>query len=131
MPVRDWMSKDLITIDEDASIMKASQLMKQNNIQHLLVLGKGRLVGIVSDRDLKEAQPSKATTLDIHEIYSVRDKITVKSLMPKQLFSITPGETLEKAAGLMLKHNISALPVTDPRGILAGVISKGAIFASF
>jgi len=131
MPVRDWMSKDLITIDEDASSMKASQLMKQNNIQHLLVLGKGRLVGIVSDRDLKEAQPSKATTLDIHEMYSVLDKITVKSLMPKKLFSITPGETLEKAAGLMLKHNISALPVTDPRGSLAGIISKGDIFRAF
>jgi len=131
MPVRDWMSKDLITIDEDASIMKASQLMKQNNIQHLVVLRNGRLVGIVSDRDLKEAQPSKATTLDIHEMYAVLDKITVKSLMPKKLFTITPGETLEKAAGLMLKHNISALPVTDPRGILAGVISKGDIFRAF
>jgi acetoin utilization protein AcuB len=131
MPVRDWMSKDLITIDEDASIMRASNLMKQNNIQHLLVLRKGRLVGIVSDRDLKEAQPSKATTLDIHEMYSVLDKITVKSLMPKKLFSITPGETLEKAAGLMLKHNISALPVTDPRGSLAGIITKGDIFRAF
>ena len=131
MPVRDWMSKDLITIDEDASIMKASKLMKQNNIQHLVVLRKGRLVGIVSDRDLKEAQPSKATTLDIHEMYAMLDKITVKSLMPKKLFTITPGETLEKAAGLMLKHNISALPVTDPRGTLAGVISKGDIFRAF
>ena len=52
MPVRDWMSKDLITIDEDASIMKASKLMKQNNIQHLVVLRKGRLVGIVSLGDI-------------------------------------------------------------------------------
>jgi acetoin utilization protein AcuB len=125
------MSKDLITIDEDASIMKASQLMKQNNIQHLLVLRNGRLVGIVSDRDLKEAQPSKATTLDIHEMYAVLDTITVKSLMPKHLFSITPGETLEKAAGLMLKHKVSALPVTDPRGSLAGIITKGDIFRAF
>ncbi len=131
MPVRDWMSKNLITIDEDASIMRASNLMKQNNIQHLVVLRKGRLVGIVSDRDLKEAQPSKVTTLDIHEIYAALEKITVKSLMPEKLFSITPGETLEKAAGLMLKHKISALPVTDPRGSLAGIITKGDIFRAF
>ena len=62
MPVQDYMSKDLITVDEDASIMKASKLMKQNNIRHLPVLRKGRLVGIVSDRELKEATPSKATT---------------------------------------------------------------------
>ena len=67
MPVKDWMSKDLVTIEEDTSIMKASKVMKQNNIQHLPVLRKGRLVGIVSDRDLKEATPSKATTLDIHD----------------------------------------------------------------
>jgi acetoin utilization protein AcuB len=131
MPVKDWMSKNLVIIDEDASIMKASQLMKQNNIQHLVVLRKGRLVGIVSDRDLKEAQPSKISTLDIHEMYAVLDKTPVKSLEPKHLFTITPGETLEKAAGLMLKHKISALPVTDPRGSLAGIITKGDIFRAF
>src|SRR5665648_1035413 len=67
MPVKDWMNKDLVTIEEDTSIMKASKIMKQHNIQHLPVLRQGRLVSIVSDRDLKEATPSKATSLDIHE----------------------------------------------------------------
>ena len=95
MPVKDWMSKDLVTIDADTSIMKASKVMKQNEIQHLPVLRKGRLVGIVSDRDLKEASPSKATTLDIHEMYYLLDKITVKSLMPKHLYTIAPGDTVE------------------------------------
>ena len=109
------MSKDLVTIDEDTSIMKASKVMKQNDIQHLPVLRKGRLVGIVSDRDLKEATPSKATTLDIHEMYHLLDTITVKSLMPKNLFTIAPGDTVEKAAAVMLKHHISALPVVDAK----------------
>ncbi len=124
MPVQDWMSKDLVTIDEDTSIMKASKVMKQNDIQHLPVLSKGRLVGIVSDRDLKEATPSKATTLDIHEMYYLLDKIVVKSLMPKTLFTITPGDTVEKAAAVMLKHHISALPVLDAQGGLAGILSQ-------
>ena len=131
MPVQDWMSKDLITIDEDTSIMKASKVMKQNDIQHLPVLSKGRLVSIVSDRDLKEATPSKATTLDIHEMYYLLDKIVVKSLMAKTLYTITPGDTIEKAAAVMLKHHISALPVLDPRGGLAGIITKGDIFKAF
>jgi acetoin utilization protein AcuB len=131
MPVQDWMSKDLITVDEDASIMKASKLMKQNAIKHLPILRKGRLVGIVSDRELKEATPSKATTLDIHEMYHLLDQIKVKSLMPKQLFTITPGETMEKAAAVMLKRNISALPVLDPHGALQGIITKGDIFKAF
>ena len=108
MPVKDWMSKDLVTIEEDTSIMKASRLMKQKNIQHLPVLSHGRLVGIVSDRDLKEATPSKATSLDIHELYYLLDKVTVKSLMPKHLYTIAPGDTVEKAAAIMRIHHISA-----------------------
>ena len=131
MPVKDWMSKDLVTIDADTSIMKASKVMKQNEIQHLPVLSQGRLAGIVSDRDLKEATPSKATTLDIHEMYHLLDTITVKSLMPKKVFTITPGETVEKAAAVMLKHHISALPVMDAKGVLAGIITKGDIFRAF
>ena len=131
MPVQDWMSKDLVTIDADTSIMKASRVMKQNEIQHLPVLSQGRLAGIISDRDLKEATPSKATTLDIHEMYHLLDTITVKSLMPKKLFTITPGETVEKAAAVMLKHRISALPVVDAQGALAGIITKGDIFRAF
>lgn len=131
MPVQDWMSKDLITVDEEASIMKASKLMKQNSIRHLPVLRKGRLAGIVSDRELKEATPSKATTLDIHEMYYLLDQITVKSLMPKHLYTITPEATVEKAAAVMLKHNISALPVVDGKGGLIGIIAKGDVFRAF
>jgi acetoin utilization protein AcuB len=131
MPVQDWMSKDLVTIDEDTSIMKASRVMKQNDIQHLPVLKKGRLAGIVSDRDLKEATPSKATTLDIHEMYHLLDTITVKSLMPKNLYTIAPGDTVERAAAVMLKHHISALPVVDAHGALAGILTKGDVFRAF
>jgi len=131
MPVKDWMSKDLVTIDADTSIMKASRIMKQNEIQHLPVLSKGVLTGIVSDRDLKEATPSKATTLDIHEMYHLLDTIKVKSLMPQRLFTITAGDTVEKAAAVMLKRHISALPVVDALGTLTGIITKGDIFRAF
>jgi acetoin utilization protein AcuB len=131
MPVKDWMSQDLVTIEEDTSIMKASRIMKQNEFQHLPVLSHGRLAGIVSDRDLKEATPSKATSLDIHELYYLLDKITVKSLMPKDLYTIAPGDTVEKAAAVMLKRHISALPVVDAQGTLAGIITKGDIFRAF
>jgi len=131
MPVKDWMSKDLVTIDADTSIMKASRIMKQNEIQHLPVLSKGILTGIVSDRDLKEATPSKATTLDIHEMYHLLDTIKVKSLMPQRLFTITAGDTVEKAAAVMLKRHISALPVVDALGTLTGIITKGDIFRAF
>ena len=62
MPVKDWMTTDVITVQPDTSVMKASQMMKENSIRHLPVVDeKRKVVGIVSDRDLKEASPSKAT----------------------------------------------------------------------
>jgi acetoin utilization protein AcuB len=125
------MSTKLITVEAGDSIMKASRLMKDNNIQHLPVLKKGRLAGIVSDRDLKEASPSKATTLDIHELYYLLDKITVGSVMPSQLFTVAPDATVEKAAAVMLNHNISSLPVVNADGGLEGIITKGDIFRAF
>jgi acetoin utilization protein AcuB len=128
MLVKHWMSENVVTIDEDASIMKASKLMKHHGFQHLPVLKKGRLTGIVSDRDLKEAHPSQATTLDIHELYYLLDKLQVEKVMSKNLRTTRADETVDKAAALMLQHNISALPVVDQKGELEGIITKGDIF---
>jgi acetoin utilization protein AcuB len=128
MLVKDWMTKEVITVEEDVSIMKASRLMKQKGFQHLPVVRQGGLTGIVSDRDLKEAQPSKATTLDIHELYYLLDKLQVKKVMTKNPHTVSGDETTDKAAALMLKHDISALPVVDQRGDLQGIITKGDVF---
>jgi acetoin utilization protein AcuB len=128
MLVKYWMSTNVITVDEDASMMKASRLMKQHGIQHLPVVNKGRLVGIVSDRDLKEARPSKATTLDIHELYYLLDQLKIRELMAHKLQTSHANDTIEKAAALMLKHDISALPVVNDEGRLEGIITKGDLF---
>ena len=90
MLVKNWMSTDLVTLDEDISMMKASILMKENNIKHLPVLREDRLVGIVSDRDLKEAQPSKASSLDIHELYYLLDQVKIKHLMTSEPYTTLP-----------------------------------------
>ena len=108
MLVKHWMSTDLITLDEDTSMMKASILMKENNIKHLPVLKEGCLVGIVSDRDLKEAEPSKASSLDIHELYYLLDQVKIKHLMTSEPYTTTGEEIVERAAAKMLEHNISA-----------------------
>ncbi|MBW1981137.1 MAG: CBS domain-containing protein [Deltaproteobacteria bacterium] len=128
MLVKYWMTTDVITVTEDVSMMKASRLMKQHGIQHLPVMRNGDLVGIVSDRDLKEAQPSKATTLDIHELYYLLDQLKIKELVSKNLYTIPSTETVEKAAALMLKYDISALPVVDSQNTLQGIITKGDVF---
>jgi acetoin utilization protein AcuB len=128
MLVKDWMTREVITVDEDVSIMKASKIMKEKGFQHLPVIRKGRLTGIVSDRDLKEAHPSKATTLDIHELYYLLDKLKVEKVMSKNPHTVGGDETIDKAAALMLKHDISALPVVDQKGDLQGIITKGDVF---
>jgi len=128
MLVKDWMTREVITVEEDVSIMKASKLMKDKGFQHLPVVRQGRLTGIVSDRDLKEAHPSKATTLDIHELYYLLDKLQVKKVMSKNPHTVSGNETTDRAAALMLKHDISALPVVDQKGDLQGIITKGDVF---
>ena len=130
MLVKYWMTKteDVITVDEDVSMMQASRLMKQHRVKHLPVMINSRLVGIVSDRDLKEAQPSNATSLDIHELYYLLDKVKIKNLMSTNLHTTSSEEIIERAAAKMLEHDISALPVIDEQGKLKGIVSKGDLF---
>jgi acetoin utilization protein AcuB len=128
MLVKYWMTTEVITVDEDVSLMQASKLMKEHGIKHLPVIKEHRLVGIVSDRDLKEAQPSDATSLDIHELYYLLDKVKIKSLMSTDLHTTTGEEVIERAAALMLDYDISSLPVVDQEGKLKGIVTKGDLF---
>ena len=128
MLVKFWMTDNVITIDEDVSIVRASELMTERGIQHLPVTKNSRLVGIISDRDLKQAQSSNATSLHIHELHYLLAKLKVKEIMPKKLYTTNPETPVDKAAALMLKHNISALPAVDNKGSLEGIITKGDVF---
>jgi acetoin utilization protein AcuB len=123
------MSKSPVTAKPATSIMKAAKLMKENGFGRLPVVDdNGRLVGIVSDRDIKEASPSKATTLDMHELYYLLSEIKVGDIMTKTVISIGPDDTVEKAAVLMLRHNVGGMPVVGADGIVVGVITDSDIF---
>jgi len=129
MLVQGWMTTDVITIDEDASIMKASIIMKEKKVRCLPVVNKkGELVGIVSDRDLKDAAPSKATTLDVYELNYLLSSIKIKDLMITNLAYVRPDETVEFAAILMLENKISSLPVINDKGRLIGIVTQTDIF---
>ncbi|NVL90676.1 MAG: CBS domain-containing protein [Desulfobacterales bacterium] len=129
MLVQGWMTTDVITVDEDTSMMKASIIMKEKKIRSLSVVDKkGELVGIVSDRDLKDAAPSKATTLDVYELNYLLSSIKIKDLMTTNVVYVRPDETVEFAAILMLENKISALPVINEKGVLIGIITQTDIF---
>jgi acetoin utilization protein AcuB len=131
MLVKDWMSKDPVTINDDTSMMKAIHLMKQNRFRRLPVLHEGRLVGIVSDRDLKEASPSKATTLDVHELYYLLAELQVKDIMTRDPVTVSPEDSVERAAQLMLENTISGLPVVGDQGRVVGILTQSDVFRAF
>jgi acetoin utilization protein AcuB len=129
MLVKGWMTSDVITVDEDTPMMKASIIMKEHNIRSLPVLNKkGKLVGILSDRDLKDASPSKATTLDVFELNYLISTISIKNIMTKHPVFVRPDETVEFAALLMLENKISSLPVLNHKDALIGIITQTDIF---
>ncbi len=128
MLVRKWMSEKVFTIDESASLSEAINILKKNKIRRIPVLKKGKLVGIVSDRDLKEASPSKATSLDIWEIHYLLSKIKVKDIMTKNPITVSPENTLEYAAILMFDNKIGGLPVIDNEKNLAGILTEQDVF---
>jgi acetoin utilization protein AcuB len=123
------MTTDVITVGEDTPMMKASIIMKEKNIRSLPILNKkGRLAGIVSDRDLRDASPSKATSLDVHELNYLISTIKIEELMTRNVVVVRPDETVEFAAILMLENKISSLPVINDKGSLIGIITQTDIF---
>ena len=128
MLVKEWMAKDPIVIDENTSIMKATQMMKEHGIRRIPVVRDGKLIGIISDRDIKEAAPSKATSLDVHELYYLLSEIKVKDIMTPDPITLRENDSVEKAAVIMLENRISGIPVVDDREHVIGVITQTDVF---
>ena len=128
MLVKNWMSKDVITVDADDSMQDAGYLLREHNINILPVMEKGRMVGIVTDRDLKKASPSDATTLDMHELLFLISKIKVRDLMKTPVITIPPDYTVEEAAVILLEKKISGLPVVDDQSRVSGIITRSDLF---
>jgi len=128
MLVKNWMSKDVVTVESDDSMQNAIYILKEKNIKMLPVVEKGNIVGIITDRDLKKASPSDATTLDMHELLFLVSKIKVRELMKKPVHTVPLDFTIEEAAAVLLEKRISGLPVVDEDGQLVGIITRSDIF---
>jgi acetoin utilization protein AcuB len=128
MLVKNWMSKNVITVDVDASMQNATMLMKMHGIRMLPVVKHGELVGVITDRDLKKASASDATSLEIHELLFLLTQIKVKDIMTKAPVTVTPDWTIEETAELLLKHKISGVPVVGGKKAIVGVITQTDVF---
>lgn len=129
MRVAKWMTPKPITLKPADSLARAIDVMKEKKIRRIpIVSDAGKLVGIVSDRDLKDVSPSRATTLDIWELHYVLDKLTLRDVMTKNPWTVPPEMPIEKAALMMLEKRVEGLPVLDAKGALVGILTEGDIF---
>jgi acetoin utilization protein AcuB len=131
MLVKDWMSEPVITLEENTPIIKAIQVLKEHKIRRIPVTRDGKLVGIVTDRDIKEAAPSKSNLMELHEQYYLLSELKLKDIMTKELITVSPDDTIEYAAVLMLENKISGLPIVDKEGHVVGIITQTDIFKLF
>ncbi len=127
MYVSDWMTKRVFTVDPEDYLSDVISLMKEKQIKHIPVVKGGKLKGIISDRDIKEFTPSKATSLDIYELHYLLANTRVKEVMKSKVITTTPDMPVEEAAMTMHDHAIGCLPVLDGDN-LVGLITHKDIF---
>ncbi|WP_243314857.1 CBS domain-containing protein [Geothrix paludis] len=123
--VEKWMTKNPITIEEDASIIEAIHLMKEKGIRRLPVMARGSFVGLITERMIKDYTPGKATSLDTWEVHYLLSKTAVKEVMNLHPITVTPDTDLATAAQAILDHKLYGLCVVDAKGKLVGIMSVG------
>ncbi len=129
MLVKERMTPNPITISPDTSVPDALTLMRERKVRRFPVLDKGKLVGIVSEKDLLHASPSPATTLSVYEIRELLAKLKVSAVMCRQVVTVPEDTPLEDAARMMIDHRISSLPVMRAKA-LVGIITESDLFKS-
>jgi acetoin utilization protein AcuB len=130
MLVRDVMRPNPVTVTPETTLPEAMRLTAQRGIRHLPVVEHGQLVGIVSDRDLKRAMASPATSLEAHELRYLLDRARVREIMSAGVITIGPMMPIEEAARLMVQEKIGALPVTEA-GRLVGIVTETDVLTLF
>jgi acetoin utilization protein AcuB len=128
MLVRNWMNPTVISIEAQASMTDALQLMKDNQIKTLPVFDQNALVGILTDRDLKRASASDATLLEVHELLHLLTRIKVRDIMSRNPITVPDTFTVEEAAEVLHSHHISGVPVMDDQGRMVGLITQADLF---
>ena len=127
MFVRWRMTPNPIVIDPETSILDALHIMKEKKVRRLPVVAHGKLVGIVTERDLRESPSLRATSLSIFELNYLLAKTPVSEVMTKDPITVTPDTTIEEAAVIMRDNQISGLPVVED-GKVVGIVTETDIF---
>jgi acetoin utilization protein AcuB len=128
MLIKDRMTRSPITAPPEMPMQEALKLMRERGIRRLPVVDKkGKLVGIVSDRDLLHASPSDATSLSVWELNYLLSKVTLKELMTTPVITVSPETPVQEAARIMAEKKIGGLPVVQA-GKVVGIITETDLF---
>lgn len=131
MFVAKRMTPNPVTVPPTMTVSEATNLMKNSKFRRLPVVENGKLVGIVTDRDLRAVAPSPATSLSVFEINHLLAKMLIREIMKTSVITIGVGATIEEAALLMYTNKIGGLVVVDANGAVAGIITETDIFKCF
>jgi len=133
MFVSKSMTQKVITIDKDADLFNAKEKMTTNGIRHLPVVDDaGKLIGIVTDRDIRSAMPSDALfDIDSKEVKADMATLKVKNIMTQNPTTLSPAHTIQDAMLLIQRTRVGALPVVDEAGKLKGIISIRDLIRAF
>jgi acetoin utilization protein AcuB len=124
--VADWMTESVLAVETFDSISIARQLMAKHRINQLPVLDNDVLVGIVTDRDVRDAYPTSMMIDRGEAIDRFADSVTVEEVMSHDVFTVRPDTPLKKAVGLLRRHRIGSLPVVKNKN-LVGIITRSDI----
>lgn len=130
MFVRDWMTPDPVTVNDDDPIGKCREMLGIHKVRRLPVLRDGTVTGMVTDRDLRAAEASQVVSGDHAAAQAESDAAKVGLICKEQLMSVQPDDTIEHAAAIMYTQRISGLPVLED-GTLVGIITETDIFRAF
>ncbi len=126
--VRDWMTREVITISPETSLAQAHKLMLEKRIRRLPVVDHDRIIGIVTLGDVRGAEPSRASSLSIWEMNDLLAKLRVVEIMSGEPITIKQNASIGEAARIMLDKKFSGLPVVDEADHLVGIITESDIF---
>jgi acetoin utilization protein AcuB len=130
MLVGERMKHPVITINPEMPIVEALNLMRREHIRRTPVLKDGKLVGIVSEKDLLNASPSAATSLSVWELNYLMSKITISEVMNRKVMTVSEDTPIEEAARIMADNKIGGLPVMRNSHIV-GIITETDLFKIF
>jgi acetoin utilization protein AcuB len=130
MKIKHWMTSNPLVVKPHTLVIDAAKLMRENQIRRLPVVDRGKVVGMITHRNILEASPSAATTLSVHELNYLLANLKVEDVMQKDPICVSPEDTVMDVVKLGHEKKIGAFPVVQD-GRLVGIVTETEIYRSF